>query len=112
MSGPRLSDLPLWERHEQRVLAILRDALDRLRSTTTEGGELELNRELYLCILEVNRENRKLNDLWFDIPPFSRGGIRRRLIRKIQQAKGRSQTSSGDTSIIKRLILAAAYATS
>ncbi len=73
MSGPLISDLPLWENHERRVLAILRSALDRLRSTTTEGGEPELNRKLYLCILEVNRENRKLNDLWFDYPPVFEG---------------------------------------
>lgn len=73
MSGPLISSLPLWERHEQRVLAILRVALDRLRSTISQRGELELNRELYLCILEVNRENRMLNDLWFDYPPVFEG---------------------------------------
>lgn len=57
MSGPLISDLPLWERHERRVLAILRSALVRLSTKDPSGNENELNRELYDCILEVNGEN-------------------------------------------------------
>ena len=68
MSRPLISDLPLWERHEQRVLAILRSALRRLRTKRPEGDELKLNRELYLCILDVIREN-----MWFDYPPVPEG---------------------------------------
>ena len=69
MSGPLISDLPLWERHERRVLAILRSALHRLRARRPEGAEPKLNRELYLCILEVNRENKESGGLWLDSPP-------------------------------------------
>ena len=58
MSGPLISDLPLWERHEQRVLAIMRSALVRLSTKNPSGDEHELNRELYDCILEVNGENQ------------------------------------------------------
>lgn len=70
MSGPLISDLPLWERHEQRVLAALRSALHRLRAERPRGDELKLNRELYFCILEVNRENYEYGDSWFDYPPI------------------------------------------
>ena len=70
MSGPLISDLPLWERHEQRVLATLRSALHRLRAKRPEGDEPKLNRELYFCILEVNRENYEHGDSWFDYPPI------------------------------------------
>ena len=73
MSGPLISDLRLWERHEQRVLAILRSALARLRTRRPDGGEPELNRELYLCILEVNRKNKESGDSWFDHAPAFEG---------------------------------------
>lgn len=70
MSGPLISDLPLWERHEQRVLAILRSALHRLRAKRIQGGEPRLNREFYWCILEVNSANRRSgSDSWFEHPP-------------------------------------------
>ena len=71
MSGPLISDLPLWERHEKRVLATLRSTLHRLRATRPEGGdELKLNRELYFCILEANKENYEHGHSWFDYPPL------------------------------------------
>lgn len=74
MNGPLISSLSLWERHEQRVLAILRSALVRLSTRNPEGNELELNRELYLCILEVNGENKESgSDAWFDYPPTPDG---------------------------------------
>lgn len=73
MSRPLLSDLPLWERHEQRVLSILRSALVRLRSKEPKGDELKLNRALYFCILEVNNENRQSGDSWLDYPPLLEG---------------------------------------
>ena len=61
-----ISDLPLWERHEERVLAILRSALHRLRAKELEGHEPKLNRELYMCILEANSENHKTGGGSFD----------------------------------------------
>lgn len=74
MTAPLISELPLWERHEQRVLAILRSALDLLRANSPQGDELKLNRELYLCILDVNRENKAVgNDSWFDYAPVFEG---------------------------------------
>ena len=73
MSGPLISELPLWERHEERVLAILRSALERLRSKRPEGNEPDLNREFFLCILEVNRENKESGDSWFDHAPVFEG---------------------------------------
>lgn len=70
MTQPRLSDLPLWERHEARVLAILRGALELLRTRWPTGGEPELNRELFLCILDVNRRNQDAGgDYWFEYAP-------------------------------------------
>jgi hypothetical protein len=68
-SRPRLSQIPLWERHENRVLNILRDALSRLVASGPSGSEVEISRELYFCILEVNRRNRVSGDDWFDHPP-------------------------------------------
>lgn len=59
MNGPRILDLPLWKRHEQRVLEVLRSALTRLcESGIANNGELDLNRELYFCMIDVNEENR------------------------------------------------------
>jgi len=70
MSQPRLSELPLWERHEARVVGILKGALELLRTRWPTGGEPELNRELFLCILEVNRRNHDAGgDHWFDYAP-------------------------------------------
>lgn len=70
MSGPRISELPLWERHEQRVLHVLRSALHRLRKTFADGGEPELNRELYMCMLEVNAVNKRSGGEWVDGAPI------------------------------------------
>ena len=71
MSGPRLADLPLWERHEQRVLAVLRAALRRLPTKQLLGDEGRLNRELYFLLREVNKENRNSgSDLWLDEMPI------------------------------------------
>ena len=71
MSGPLISDLPLWERHEQRVLAVLRSALRRLCAQGIQGDEDKLNRELYFLLREVNKENEASgNDLWLDEMPI------------------------------------------
>ena len=53
------------------MLGVLAGALDLLRSKQPAGTtEPELNRELFLCILEVNRRNRDAGrDEWFDYPP-------------------------------------------
>ena len=71
MSGPLISHLPLWERHEQRVLAILRSALVRFSTKNPAGDENSLNGELYDSILEVNGRNQASGgDDWFDYPPI------------------------------------------
>lgn len=60
MSGPRLTQLPLWERHEQRVLTVLRGALDRLSASGVAGrGELDLNDELVKCINAQDAHNKR-----------------------------------------------------
>ena len=74
MSGPQISGRRLWERHEQRVLAILRFALHRLQTKGLHGDERKLNRELYSCILEVNAQDKESGgDSWFDYPPIYDG---------------------------------------
>jgi hypothetical protein len=71
---PRLSELPLWERHETRVLNIVRSALALLATRLPSGGEPLLNRELYFCILEANRaDQRDKGRDWFDHPPVWEG---------------------------------------
>jgi hypothetical protein len=69
------ANLHLWERHEQRVLAILRDALILLRDRRpADCGEPELNRQLFLCLLEVNSMNLQSgSDDYFDYPPIYEG---------------------------------------
>jgi hypothetical protein len=47
----------------------MRAALHILATRRPKGGELELNRELFLCILDVNRANQRASDDWFDYPP-------------------------------------------
>jgi hypothetical protein len=48
----------------------LRDALELLRARRPAGGEPELNRELFFCILEANRLNHdEDNDFWFEYAP-------------------------------------------
>lgn len=60
MSQPRLSKLNIWERHEQRVLKILLEALTILQAKAELSlSEINLNRELYFCLLEANRKMGK-----------------------------------------------------
>jgi hypothetical protein len=72
MSRPRISKLPIWERHEQRVVDLLRAALVILRGKTNlPQSEILLNRELYFCLLEANRNLWNLGLGGFDHPPIS-----------------------------------------
>ena len=73
MSGPLITELPLWERHEQRVRAVLRSALHRLRTQGPTGDEPKLNRALYFCMLEVNKEHSKSGGLWVNSPLILNG---------------------------------------
>ena len=68
MSGPLITDLPLWEELERSALAILRSSLLLLRTDSPSDGESKLNRELYFCINEVNNENRKSGGPWIASP--------------------------------------------
>jgi len=72
-SSPRLSELPLWERHEERVLAILRRALVLLGHQLPLRGEPALNRALYFCILTANKEQREGGGEFFDYQPVWEG---------------------------------------
>jgi hypothetical protein len=68
MNRPRLSRLPLWERHEARVLAILREALTLLAQRGLSGDEPMLNRELFFCLCEANRNALLRGEEAFDYP--------------------------------------------
>ena len=63
MSGPRLPDLPLWDRHEQRVLAALQTALRRLGNTSPHGDENTLNLRLRDALRQVNKENQQAGNV-------------------------------------------------
>lgn len=55
--GPSLRSLRLWNRRENMFLAILDRALMLLRNDRgLSESEIELNRELYKCLLEASRE--------------------------------------------------------
>ena len=69
MTGPLITGLPLWQRHEQRVLTVLRGALLRLQANGLQGrGELELNEDFLGCIYEENERNRTLGRDYVDHP--------------------------------------------
>jgi hypothetical protein len=74
MSQPRISRLLIWERHEQCVVDILRTALAILRNKANlPQSEVLLNRELYFCLLEANRNLRNLGSGGLDHPPTPEG---------------------------------------
>jgi hypothetical protein len=50
---PRLTSIDLWQRHEQRCLQTLRDAIGLLTVGPASEGEPELNRRLYRAIIAV-----------------------------------------------------------
>jgi hypothetical protein len=55
VSQPKLTDLPLWTRFEERALRVLGHALSLLGETENGLDELRLNRLLYACIADANR---------------------------------------------------------
>ncbi len=50
---PRLTSIDLWQRHEQRCVQILRDAIALLATGPANEGEPELNRRLYRAVIAV-----------------------------------------------------------
>src|SRR5437660_1382944 len=71
MSQPHISRLSIWERHESRVIEVLLAALAILQSKVgLAQSEIDLNRELYFCLLEANRQQWALGN-GFDHPPIS-----------------------------------------
>jgi hypothetical protein len=55
MSDPaRLTSIDLWERHEQRCMQLLRDALALLEDGPLDEREPDLNRRLYLSIIAAH----------------------------------------------------------
>lgn len=71
MSRPRISRLKTWEQHERRVLEVLEKAL-LLLSTKINllPSEVELNRQLYFCLLEANSQ-LLAQRRGFEHPPIS-----------------------------------------
>jgi len=74
MSQPQISRLRTWEKHERRVVDILLLALSILRNKDIlPQSEVLLNRELYFCLLEANRNLWELGTGGFDHPPTPEG---------------------------------------
>jgi hypothetical protein len=70
MVRPRLSSLRTWERHQERVCAVLVSALAKLRTRHLQlNTEVYLNREMYWCLLEANDELWRSRRGGFDHPP-------------------------------------------
>jgi hypothetical protein len=51
---PRLTSVDLWERHTERCLQILREALIMLNQGPPDERETDLNRRLYLAIIDAH----------------------------------------------------------
>lgn len=74
MGQPLLSHLNVWNQHERRVLAVLKEALSLLcAQTNLQRSEVELNRRLYFCLLTANAKLWRANSGGFDHPPVSEG---------------------------------------
>lgn len=67
---PRLSQIPLWRRHVNVVLAVIREALVLLSADPPTGQEPEFNRELDMCILRAIRERHLAGKEVLDQPIF------------------------------------------
>lgn len=65
---PRLSKVPLWQRHVETVLATLRDALILLNDAGVVGQEPEISRELYDHLLIANRKRHDQGLRALDVP--------------------------------------------
>lgn len=65
---PRLSKVPLWQRHVDTVLATLRDALILLNAAGVAGQEPEISRELYDYLLIANRKRHEQGFRALDVP--------------------------------------------
>lgn len=62
--GPSLHSRGLWAAREAQWLAMIADALKRLRNRPAlPETEIELNREFYFCLLEANRELYPENEI-------------------------------------------------
>jgi len=71
MSQPHISRLSIWEKHESRVIDVLLAALEILQiKLGLAPSEIDLNRELYFCLLEANRQQWAMGN-GFDHPPIS-----------------------------------------
>ena len=71
MSQPHISRLSIWEKHESRVIEVLLAALAILQNKLgLAPSEIDLNRELYFCLLEANRQQWAMGN-GFDHPPIS-----------------------------------------
>lgn len=61
-SRPRLSQMGLWDAHRAACLVVLRRALVQLAAAASGIYEVELNRELYFCLLGATQEALKHNE--------------------------------------------------
>ena len=66
---PRLTDVPLWRRFEERALGVLAHALTLLNEVDPTVDELELNRQLFANIAEANRLINLENNGAFEFLP-------------------------------------------
>ncbi len=74
MGQPRISQLQTWDRHVELVLTVLVRALAILQSRVgSTDSEISLNRELYLCLLDANREVYASTGEAFDHAPTPEG---------------------------------------
>lgn len=70
MSQPWISGPAIWENHRRRVLKVLLIALSLLQDKNSlREAEVDLNRELYFCILQANRQQWVIGE-GFDHPPI------------------------------------------
>lgn len=70
MTSPiRIPDLPLWERHQEKVLAIAREALQLLKEDWPSGDERVFNKQLLFCLLKANSNARNRGEPHFDYTP-------------------------------------------
>jgi hypothetical protein len=73
MTRPRLSQLMTWEKHVTLVLEVLAEALLLLKSSSPlPKTEIDLNRELYWCLLKANQKLSRMGR-GLDHPPVPEG---------------------------------------
>jgi hypothetical protein len=73
MPQPRLNGARLWRRHVLKTSAILDRALELLEPSDPNEHEDDLNRKLYFCLLQANKEAVNTSLGAFDCAPVYEG---------------------------------------